>query len=66
MGLIMAVQHDKMLENPNVTQEQVDQTMSLMEKMQNPMLGSAAWVALSSVFGLIWSLIGGLVMRSNS
>jgi cation transport ATPase len=62
----MQVAKDKLLENPNMTEEQVNQTISIMEKMQSPILGSAAWLALSAFFGLIWSLIGGLVMKNNS
>ncbi|MBO6607050.1 DUF4199 domain-containing protein [Psychroserpens sp.] len=67
MGQIMEVARDNMIEqNPEMTDEMIEQSMSIMEMMFNPFIGSAFWVAASALFGLIWSLIGGLVMRSNS
>ncbi|WP_431158593.1 DUF4199 domain-containing protein [Winogradskyella poriferorum] len=66
MSQMMDVQREKMMENPNVTEEQIEQTLAFMEKMQNPLLGSALWVALSAFFGLIYSIIAGLIMRTNS
>ena len=67
MGQMMEVARDKMIEdNPEMTDEMIEQSMSIMEIMFNPLVGSAIWVAASALFGLIWSLIGGLVMRSNS
>ena len=67
MGQMMEVARDKMIEqNPDMTDEMIEQSMSFMEVMFNPFVGSAIWVAASALFGLIWSLIGGLVMKSNS
>ena len=63
--LIMDATRDKMLENPNMTEEIVDQSMAMMEKFMNPFVGSAFWIALSTFFGLIYSLIGGLVMKKE-
>lgn len=66
MNQMMEVQREKMMENPNMTEEQIEQTMVFMEKMRNPLLGSAFWVALSAFFGLVYSIIGGLVMKTKS
>ncbi|WP_438963906.1 DUF4199 domain-containing protein [Winogradskyella sp.] len=66
MGQMMEVQRDKLLENPNMTPEVVEQSMKMMEMMFNPFIGSAFWVAMSAFFGLIYSLIGGLVMKTKS
>jgi hypothetical protein len=65
MGQMMEVQRDKLLENPNMTPEAVEQSMKMMEMMFNPFIGSAFWVAMSAFFGLIYSLIGGLVMKTK-
>ncbi len=66
-GQMMEMMRDKMIEeNPEMTEEMVEQSMSIMEMMFNPFVGSAFWIAMSALFGLIWSLIGGLVMKSNS
>jgi hypothetical protein len=65
MDLIMEATRDKMLENPNMTEEIVDQSMAMMEKFMSPVLGTAVWIALSAFFGLIYSLIGGLVMKKE-
>ncbi len=66
MGQAMEVAKDKMLENPNITEEQAEQSMKAMDFFSNPLIGSAFWLAMSAFFGLIYSLIGGLVMKSNS
>jgi hypothetical protein len=67
MGQLMEVTKDTMIEqNPDMPQAQLDQSMKFMEMMFNPFIGSAFWIAMSALFGLIWSLIGGLVMRSKS
>ena len=66
MGQMMEVQRDKLLENPNMTPEAVGQSMKMMEMMFNPFIGSAFWVAMSAFFGLIYSIIGGLVMKTKS
>nr|WP_321228313.1 DUF4199 domain-containing protein [uncultured Psychroserpens sp.] len=65
MGQMKEVVRDTMLENPNFTEDQVDQQMVWVEKMMSPVIGSAFWIAASALFGLIWSLIGGLVMKSK-
>ncbi len=67
MDQIMEVSIEKMIEqNPDMQQAQIDQSVKFMEMMFNPLIGSAFWIAMSALFGLIWSLIGGLVMKSKS
>ena len=67
MNQLMEAMRDKMVvDNPDVSQAQLDQSMKVMEMMFDPFIGSAFWIAMSALFGLIWSVIGGLVMRSNS
>lgn len=65
MGQVKEVVRDKMLEAPNATQEMVDQQMKVVEMFMNPLIGSALWIGLSMFFGLIYSLIGGLVMKKE-
>ena len=65
MDLMKEATRDKMLENPNMTEQMVDQSMAMVEKFMNPIIGSAMWIALSAFFGLIYSLIGGLVMKKE-
>ena len=64
-GLAMEALRDKLLENPNMTEELVEQQMVMIEKFSSPLLGTAIWIALSAFFGLIYSLIGGLVMKKE-
>lgn len=66
MGQMMEVTREKMLENPNLTEEMVDQQMEWVEKFMNPVLGTAVWIALSAFFGLLYSLIAGLVMKKEA
>lgn len=66
MPQLMEATKDNMIEqNPEMTDEMIDQSVKFMEMMFNPLIGSAIWIAMSALFGLIWSLIGGLVMKSN-
>ena len=65
MGLMKEAVRDKMLENPNMTEEMVDQSMSIAEKFMDTLIGSAFWIAMSAFFGLIYSLIGGLIMKKE-
>lgn len=65
MGQMKEVVRDKMLQAPNATQEMVDQQMKFVEMFMNPFIGSALWIGLSLFFGLIWSLIAGLVMKKE-
>ncbi len=67
MAQLMEVTRDNMIEqNPDMPQAQIDQSIGFMEMMFNPLIGSAFWIAMSAFFGLIWSLIGGLVMKSKA
>ncbi|MFD2541818.1 DUF4199 domain-containing protein [Lacinutrix gracilariae] len=65
-GLAMEAVRDKLLENPNLTEEIVDKQMDMMEKFSSPLIANAAFIAFSSIFGLIYSLIGGLVMKKEA
>ena len=63
---MIAVAKDKMIEeNPDMTQEMIDQGMKFVEMFANPGLMGAFWVAMSGIFGLIYALIGGLVMKKE-
>jgi len=65
MDQLMQVGLEKAAENPNMTPEMLEQQEEIMRKFQNPLIGSAMWIALSAIFGLIYSLIGGLVMKKE-
>ena len=66
MGQMKEVVRDNMLENANMTEEMVDQQMGMVEKFMDPVIGSAFWIAASMFFGLLWSLIAGLVMKKEA
>ncbi|WP_299526230.1 DUF4199 domain-containing protein [Winogradskyella sp.] len=61
----MEVVREKMLENPNMTEEQVEQSIKWAEMFSSPSAASLGWTAMSLIFGLIYSLIGGLVMKTK-
>ncbi|MGM5470901.1 DUF4199 domain-containing protein [Flavobacteriaceae bacterium LMO-SS05] len=65
MNQLKDVVRDKMLEAPNTTQEMIDQQMKVVDMFMNPLIGNAIWLAVSMFFGLIYSLIGGLVMKKE-
>lgn len=63
---MMTAAKDKMIEgNPDMSQEMIDQSMKFVEMFSSPGIMGAIWVALSGLFGLIYSLIGGLVMKKE-
>jgi hypothetical protein len=66
MGQMKDVVRDQMLENPNMTEEMVDQQMVWVEKFMSPVLGSAFWIAGSMFFGLLYGLIAGLIMKKEN
>jgi hypothetical protein len=51
-------------QNPEMTEEMVEQGMKFIEMFTNPLVGNAIWIALSAFFGLIYGLIAGLVMKN--
>ena len=66
MVQMMDVARDNMMEqNPDMTEEMVATSMKFVEMLTNPAISSALWIALSSLFALIYSLIGGLVMKKE-
>ena len=65
MGQVLKMSEDKMMENPNMTPEMIEASSKMMKIMSNPFLTSAIMIALSALFGLIYSLIGGLIMKSE-
>ena len=52
-------------QNPEMTEEMVENAMKSVEMFMNPAIASAFWIAMSALFGLIYSLIGGLVMKKE-
>ncbi|HET8886260.1 MAG TPA: DUF4199 domain-containing protein [Salinimicrobium sp.] len=62
---VMDVTREKMLENPNMTEEIVDQSMEWVEMFSSPWIMTAYWLALSAFFGLLYSLIAGAIMKQK-
>ncbi|HPF95802.1 MAG: DUF4199 domain-containing protein [Flavobacteriaceae bacterium] len=62
---VMSMVKDKLMENPDMTEEMAEQSLSFMKKIFSPGIGTAIWIALSAIFGLIYSLIGGLIMKNE-
>ncbi len=62
----METAQEQMIEqNPNMTQEQIDQAMNISSMFMSPGFFSIMSIVGSLFFGLIISLIIGLVMRSD-
>lgn len=63
----METAQEQMLErNPNMTQEQIDQAMSMSAPFMTSTFFSVMSIIGALVFGLIVSLIAGLIMRSDN
>lgn len=66
MGRMLEATKEKLYENPQMTEEMIETSMKWVEKFSNPLFGIAMWLGLSAIFGLIYSLIGGLVMKKEA
>jgi hypothetical protein len=66
IGLAIEAEMDRMMENPNMTEEMLEQSKKMIEMFSNPLVGTTLWIALSAIFGLIYSLIGGLIMKKEA
>lgn len=62
---MMEVAREKLAENDKLSEEMLNQSMEWAEKFSNPSIVVTFWLAMSVFFGLIYSLIGGAIMRSN-
>lgn len=61
---MMEIARNQMAEAGTLTDEQIEMSLGWVEWMTNPFLGGAIWIALSAFFGLLYSLIAGLVMKN--
>jgi len=62
----MAGAEEKMLErNPNLTDEQIEQALSISKKMMSPGIMSAIGIVWSLFVGLIISLVSGLILKKT-
>ncbi|WP_310994136.1 DUF4199 domain-containing protein [Aequorivita marina] len=52
-------------DNPNLTQEQVDNAMDISAKFMSPLIMSAFAIISTLFFGFIISLVSGLIMKRN-
>ena len=60
---VMEAEMDRQLESGALTEEMIEQSAPVREIFTNPLVGSTIFIALSAIFGLIYSLIAGLIMK---
>ncbi|WP_286760551.1 DUF4199 domain-containing protein [Salegentibacter sp. UBA1130] len=60
------VARDNMNEMGNLTDEQIEMSLQWIKWVSNPFLGGAIWLGFSAFFGLIYSLIAGLIMKNKN
>lgn len=64
---IMRKMRSMMLEqNPDLTSDQLDRTLSIMKKFSNPAIAIPATIAMFAFIGLIYSLIIGAIVKKES
>ena len=67
MERMMQMQFDSMIEqNPDMSKEQLDMAMEMGRKFSSPWITTAIAIVGSLLFGLIISLIAGLVMKKET
>ncbi|MCK5678788.1 MAG: DUF4199 domain-containing protein, partial [Flavobacteriaceae bacterium] len=52
-------------ENPNLTDEQIEQALAISSKMSSPVILASISIFVSLFFGFIVSLITGLILKNN-
>lgn len=63
--LLDATREKIVVQNPNMTQDQLDMTMGMTEKMMSPFILTAMGLIASLFFGFIISLIVGLILKNE-
>lgn len=63
--LIEKTQEDMITENPEMTEEQLQMSMGMVEKFLTPWFMSVMGLISSLFFGFLISLLGGLVLKQN-
>lgn len=66
MSEMMEMQLDKLRENPDLTEEMIEQSRSVSEFFMNPFIFSAIVLASYTFFGFLYSLIAGLIMKKEA
>ena len=67
IDLIIDKQRETMMENqPNMSAEQIDQSMEMVRKFAGPWISSAFQILGGLFFGFIISLIAGLIMKKEN
>ncbi|WP_264566884.1 DUF4199 domain-containing protein [Flavobacterium sp. N3904] len=63
---MIAITKEGMLaKNPNMTSEQVEMGLSMVKKFMNPLIVLPVTLAMYSFFGLIYSLIVGVIVKNE-
>lgn len=62
---MLEAQREKLLENPDITEQIVDQSMAIAEKLSSPYIQIAFSIIGSLFFGFIISLFAGLIMKKK-
>jgi hypothetical protein len=52
--------------NPEITNEQIEMSLSMMKKFSNPLISTPVTLAMYSFFGLIYSLIVGAFVKNEN
>lgn len=60
---LMKSEMDRQLESGALTEEMIEKSAPIRDVLTNPFVGSAIFIAFSAIFGLIYSLIAGLIMK---
>ncbi|MBC7524437.1 MAG: DUF4199 domain-containing protein [Flavobacterium sp.] len=55
-----------LLENPKVTQDQVDVSLAMMKKFSNPLFSIPLTIIMFAFIGLIYSLIVGAIVKKDA
>jgi preprotein translocase subunit YajC len=62
---MLDIQREKLLENPDMSEQMVNQSMAIVEKMSGPYIQIALSIIANLFFGFIISLFAGLAMQKK-
>ena len=65
MEKMMEVTRENLLDNPNLSEEMIDQQMEIVKKMSSPAINAGIALIASVFFGFIISMVASLVMKKS-
>jgi hypothetical protein len=65
MEKLMEITHQKLLDDPNLSEEMIETQMGIMKKFSSPAINAGMALIGSIFFGFVISMVASLIMKKN-